>query len=197
MDKFFFTALRTAQGQKQKTSEIQVGGTKENSPPPLGRKEGNKWKAKEILSSQGCQPVQRTKKPNNKLFGKSCGLRCTHTAYWDKGDKCRIMRPRAPTVYWESWEKRICPGTQARRQKQNHAAQACGPFKGVRTPYKLNLFGDFFVGMISSITKQPSSLAAWHTQGIPMTAPRSLAAWHTHGIPMTAPPPLRGASRLP
>lgn len=127
MDKFFFTALRTAQGQKQKTSEIQVGMTKENYPPPFGRKEGNKWKAKEIVSSQGCQPVQRTKKPNNKLFGKSCGLRCTHTAYWDKGDKCRIMRQR-PQCTGRAGRKGYAqerkPGDRSKIMRPRHAARS-------------------------------------------------------------------------
>ena len=46
MDKFYFTSLRTAQGQKQKTSEIQVGGTKEKLSAPIRQKRGKQVEGK-------------------------------------------------------------------------------------------------------------------------------------------------------
>ena len=99
-----------------------------------------------------CKSMQ----PRAPRVGDKCGRQV--------GDKCKSMRPRAPRVgdecghpRWETsvgdpeWETSVgdkCgrqvskhaaqstqSGTQARRHRQNHAAQGCNPLKEVRTPY--------------------------------------------------------------
>ena len=73
-----------------------------------GRQMGDKWETSIKSCGQSTESIQSLLGDKWETSGKQVG---------DKGE---IMRP----------------GTQARRQTQNHPARACAPLKGVRTPHR-------------------------------------------------------------